>query len=61
MATRGYFALPQRTAELFLEGGWLRSGDLGRVLPDGTLVLTGRSSTVDEMLQLVDSAAALIA
>lgn len=43
MATRGYFALPQRTAELFLEGGWLRSGDLGRVLPDGTLVLTGRS------------------
>lgn len=43
MATSGYFELPERTAELFLEGGWLRSGDLGRILPDGFMQLTGRS------------------
>lgn len=43
MATSGYFEQPERTAELFLPGGWLRSGDLGRVLPDGFLQLTGRS------------------
>ncbi|MEC9345911.1 MAG: AMP-binding protein [Pseudomonadota bacterium] len=43
MATSGYFELPERTAELFLPGGWLRSGDLGRVLPGGFLQLTGRS------------------
>ncbi|GJL86956.1 MAG: AMP-binding protein [Minwuia thermotolerans] len=43
MATSGYFKLPERTAELFIDGGWLRSGDLGRVLPNGFLQLTGRS------------------
>ncbi|WP_439814342.1 class I adenylate-forming enzyme family protein [Zavarzinia sp. CC-PAN008] len=42
-ATSGYFAMPELTAALFLPGGWLRSGDLGRVRPDGYLELTGRS------------------
>lgn len=43
LATSGYFALPELTAALFLEGGWLRSGDLGRVLANGHIQLTGRS------------------
>ncbi|MFC3229707.1 class I adenylate-forming enzyme family protein [Marinibaculum pumilum] len=43
LATSGYFALPERTAELFLADGWLRSGDLGRVRADGFVQVTGRS------------------
>jgi fatty-acyl-CoA synthase len=43
IATSGYFAKPKETAELLLPDGWVRSGDLGRIRPDGYLVLTGRS------------------
>jgi fatty-acyl-CoA synthase len=42
-STTGYFAKPDETAKLLLPGGWVRSGDLGRVRPDGYLELTGRS------------------
>jgi fatty-acyl-CoA synthase len=42
-ATSGYFELPEETARLLLPGGWVRSGDLGRVLPNGYIQLTGRS------------------
>lgn len=40
---RGYYNLPEETAAVLTEDGWLRSGDLGRIRPDGYLVLTGRS------------------
>lgn len=43
MATSGYFERPDLSAALFLPGGWLRSGDLGRIRPDGYIELTGRS------------------
>lgn len=39
----GYFEAPQATAAALLPGGWLRSGDLGYLRADGSLVLTGRS------------------
>jgi fatty-acyl-CoA synthase len=38
----GYWMKPAETAQA-LHGGWLRSGDLGRVLEDGYLQITGRS------------------
>jgi len=43
IATSGYFAKPQETTALIMPGGWIRSGDLGRVRADGYLELTGRS------------------
>ncbi|MDF1726256.1 MAG: AMP-binding protein [Sulfitobacter sp.] len=37
---------PARNAGTFLEGGWLISGDLGRLDAEGTLFITGRAKDV---------------
>ena len=44
IVTRGYYNKPQETAAAIDAGGWLRSGDLGRIDDgNGHLILTGRS------------------
>lgn len=43
MNSKGYFRRPEATAALFLDGGWIRMGDLGQFRPDGNLFLTGRT------------------
>ncbi|MBS0222885.1 MAG: AMP-binding protein [Proteobacteria bacterium] len=43
VTTAGYYAKPKETSELLLPEGWVRSGDLGRIRPDGYIELTGRS------------------
>jgi len=43
MQTSGYFAMPEQTIALFTDEGWVRSGDLGRIRPDGYVELSGRS------------------
>lgn len=40
--TRGYLHMPEQTAELFTEDGWLCTGDLGEIAADGYLKITGR-------------------
>jgi acyl-CoA synthetase (AMP-forming)/AMP-acid ligase II len=40
----GYWRDPERTAATIVDGGWLRTGDLGVVDDRGCLRLTGRSS-----------------
>lgn len=41
--TQGYYNKPEETEKTFTNDGWLRTGDLGRLLPDGYLVLEGRT------------------
>ncbi|RKT57313.1 long-chain-fatty-acid--CoA ligase [Saccharothrix australiensis] len=45
-AYRGADGVPERPAEGFTPDGWLRTGDVGRVSPDGYLTLTDRAKDV---------------
>ena len=38
----GYFGNAQATSEAFTQDGWLRTGDLGMLRPDGNVVFSGR-------------------
>ena len=40
--TRGYLHMPDKTAELIDEDGWIHTGDLGAIDDDGYLKITGR-------------------
>jgi fatty-acyl-CoA synthase len=41
MVMEGYYNNPQATAETIIEGGWLRTGDLGLLRGDGRVVIAG--------------------
>lgn len=42
----GYYKLPDETAEVFTEDGYLKTGDLGRLTDDRELFITGRIKNV---------------
>ena len=47
----GYFKDPEKTAELFTEDGWLRTGDVGKLDADGYLYITGRVKEIFKTLK----------
>lgn len=42
MIFSGYYKQPDKTAEMFTDDGWLKTGDIGEVDDDGFLKITGR-------------------
>ncbi len=43
---KGYFKNPEKTAEAFSEDGWINSGDVGVILPNGALKIIDRAKNM---------------
>jgi len=46
MMFSGYYKEPVKTAEMFTDDGWLKTGDLGELDDDGFLKITGRKKEI---------------
>ena len=49
---RGYYAMPERTKEVFDDASWLRTGDLGQWTERGTLKIIGRIKDLFKLTQV---------
>eukprot|EP01112_Ceratiomyxa_fruticulosa_P018286 TRINITY_DN5820_c0_g1_i1.p1 TRINITY_DN5820_c0_g1~~TRINITY_DN5820_c0_g1_i1.p1 ORF type:complete len:666 (-),score=148.84 TRINITY_DN5820_c0_g1_i1:185-2182(-) len=47
----GYYKDEEKTKEDFLEGGWFRTGDIGRINGDGTLCIIDRKKNIFKLSQ----------
>ena len=48
--TTGYFKDAQRTAEAF-DNGWLKTGDVGMILPNGAVKIIDRAKNIFKLSQ----------
>ncbi len=46
MVMKGYYNMPEETAEVFTEDGWFRTGDLGKLDSENYLYLAGRAKNM---------------
>lgn len=44
--TSGYYMMPDKTEEVFLEGGWFATGDIGQFLNDGSIRIVDRKKNL---------------
>jgi long-chain acyl-CoA synthetase len=44
--TSGYYMMPEKTKEVFLEDGWFATGDIGQFLEDGTIKIVDRKKNL---------------
>ena len=46
MVMQGYYNMPEETAAIFTEDGWLKTGDLGRIDSENYVYLSGRAKNL---------------